>query len=234
MIILLSLYETSYRDRIFYFVKNSDTHLYAIRQLSLNYTIFAVDRQGGQKMDVQSTERREVVVEEKKGLANTRNLILVGVMMAVGIVLRMFAGVIALGNMHPNFLIATYCLAILIIKPNLKEAAAIGLISGAISQIGTSMPWLGLGSETLGAIAMCLLIRLVIPKYVKPIVCTFLATLVSGFAFVGLAALTYAKPMPGAQFVSMAIVTIVTALLNMVIVTVLSIPVNKVMGNKED
>ena len=234
MIILLSLYETSYRDRIFYFLKNSDTHLYAIRQLSLNYTIFAVDRQGGQKMDVQSTERREVVVEEKKGLANTRNLILVGVMMAVGIVLRMFAGVIALGNMHPNFLIATYCLAILIIKPNLKEAAAIGLISGAISQIGTSMPWLGLGSETLGAIAMCLLIRLALPKYVKPVVCTFLATLISGFAFVGLAALTYAKPMPGAQFVSMAIVTIVTALLNMVIVTVLSIPVNKVMGNKEE
>ena len=44
-------------------------------------------------MDVQSTEKREVVVEEKTGLANTRNLILVGVMMAVGIVLRMFAGV---------------------------------------------------------------------------------------------------------------------------------------------
>ena len=202
--------------------------------MSLNYTIIAADRQGGQKMDVQSTERREVVVEEKKGLANTRNLILVGVMMAVGIVLRMFAGVIALGNMHPNFLIATYCLAILIIKPNLKEAAAIGLISGAISQIGTSMPWLGLGSETLGAIAMCLLTGLVLPKYVKPVVCTFLATLVSGFAFIGLAALTYAKPMPAAQFASMAVVTVVTALLNMVIVTVLSIPVNKVMGNKEE
>jgi hypothetical protein len=186
------------------------------------------------KMDVQNTVKREVVVEEKKGLANTRNLILVGVMMAVGIVLRMFAGVIALGNMHPNFLIATYCLAIFIIKPNLKEAAAIGLISGAISQIGTSMPWLGLGSETIGAIAMCLLTGLVLPKYVKPVVCTFLATLVSGFAFIGLAALTYAKPMPGAQFVSMAVVTVVTALLNMVIVTVLSIPVNKVMGNKEE
>ena len=96
------------------------------------------------------------------------------------------------------------------------------------------MPWLGLGSETLGAIAMCLLIRLALPKYVKPVVCTFLATLISGFAFVGLAALTYAKPMPRAQFVSMAIVTLVTALLNMVIVTVLSIPVNKVMGNKEE
>ena len=122
----------------------------------------------------------------------------------------------------------------LIIKPSLKEAAAIGLISGAISQIGTSMPWLGLGSETLGAIAMCLLIKLVLPKYTKPVVCTFLATLVSGFTFIGLAALTYAKPMPTAQFVSMALVTLVTALLNMVIVTVLSIPVNKVMGNKEE
>ena len=176
-------------------------------------------------------EKRNVAVEEKKGLANTRNLILVGVMMAVGVVLRMFAGVIALGNMHPNFLIATYCLSIFIIRPNLKEAAVIGFISGAISQIGTSMPWLGLGSETLGAIAMCLLVVLPMPKAVKPIVCTFLATCVSGFAFVGLAAMTYAKPMPTAQFISMSTVTLVTALLNMVIVTVLSIPVNKVMGN---
>ena len=189
---------------------------------------------GRNKMDVNSGEKREVVIDEKKGLANTRNLILVGVMMAVGIVLRLFAGVIAIGNMHPNFLIATYCLAIFIIRPNLKEAAVIGLISGAISQIGTSMPWLGLGSETVGAIAMCLLIKLVLPKYIKPVVCTFLATLVSGFTFIGLAALTYAKPMPTAQFVSMALVTLVTALLNMVIVTVLSIPVNKVMGNKEE
>ncbi len=178
-------------------------------------------------------EKREVVVEEKKGLANTKNLILVGIMMAVGIVLRLCAGMIAVGNMHPNFLIATYCLSILIVKPNLKEAAIIGFISGAISQIGTSMPWLGLGSETLGAIAMCLLIKIKMPKVVKPVVCTFLATCVSGFAFIGLAALTYAKPMPSAQFAAMSTVTLVTAALNMVIVTILSIPVNKIMGNSE-
>ncbi len=179
-------------------------------------------------------QKRDVSVEEKKGLRNTKNLILVGVMMAVGVVLRLFAGVIAVGNMHPNFLIATYCLSIFVIKPNVKEAAIIGFISGAISQIGTSMAWLGLGSETLGAIAMCLLLALPLPKLVKPVVCTFLATLVSGFAFTGLAALTYANPMPGAQFVSMSMVTIVTALLNMVIVTVLSIPVNKVLGTEEN
>lgn len=175
-------------------------------------------------------QKRSVSSEEKKGLRNTKNLILVGVMMAVGVVLRLFAGVIAVGNMHPNFLIATYCLSIFVVRPNIKEAAIIGLISGAISQIGTSMAWLGLGSETVGAVAMCLLIALPLPKVVKPVVCTFLATLVSGFAFTGLAALTYANPMPGAQFISMSMVTIVTALLNMVIVTVLSVPVRKVLG----
>ena len=178
-------------------------------------------------------QKREVTVEEKKGLKNTKNLILVGVMMAVGIVLRLFAGVIAVGNMHPNFLIATYCLSIFVIRPNVKEAAIIGLISGLISQIGTSMPWLGLGSETLGAIAMCLLILIPLPKLVKPVVCTFLATCISGFAFTALAAVTYANPMPLAQFISMATVTLVTAVLNMVIVTVLSIPVNKVLGTEE-
>ncbi len=176
-------------------------------------------------------EKRNVSVEEATGLRSTKNLILVGIMMAVGIVLRLFAGVIAVGNMHPNFLIATYCLSIYIIRPNVKEAAAIGLISGLISQIGTSMAWLGLGSETIGAIAMCLLVMIPLPKVIKPIVCTFIATCVSGFAFVGLAALTYANPMPAAQFVSMSLVTLVTALLNMVIVTVLAIPVNMVLGN---
>lgn len=178
-----------------------------------------------------SNEKRTVSTEEKKGLKNTRNLILVGVMMAVGIVLRLCAGMIALGNMHPNFLIATYCLSIFIVRPNLKEAAIIGFISGCISQIGTSMAWLALGSETVGAIAMCLLVMIPMPKAAKPMVCTFLATLVSGFSFVGLAALTYANPMPTPQFISMATVTLVTALLNMIIVSVLSIPVNKVMGN---
>lgn len=181
-------------------------------------------------MDQKITNQRMVATEEQKGLRSTQNLILVGVMMAVGIVLRMFAGAIAIGSMHPNFLIATYCLSIFIIRPNVKEAAAIGLISGAISQIGTSMAWLGLGSETIGAIVMCLLLVVPMPKLIKPVVCTFIATLCSGFAFVGLAALTYANPMPMAQFINMATVTLVTALLNMVIVTVLSIPVNKVMG----
>ena len=103
-------------------------------------------------------EKRIVNDVTATGLRNINNLILVGIMMAVGVVLRLCAGFLALGNMHPNFLIATYCLSILMIRPNFKEAAIIGFISGCISQIGTSMPWLGLLSETIGAVTMAALV----------------------------------------------------------------------------
>ena len=175
-------------------------------------------------------EKRIVNDVTASGLRNINNLILVGIMMAVGVVLRLCAGFLALGNMHPNFLIATYCLSILMIRPNFKEAAIIGFISGCISQIGTSMPWLGLLSETIGAVMMAALVLIPMPKAVKPLVTTLLTTLVSGFAFVGLAALTYANPMPMAQFVSMATVSVVTAVLNCVIVSILSIPVGGMMN----
>ena len=175
-------------------------------------------------------EKRTVAAVEEKGLRNINNLILVGIMMAVGVVLRLCASFLVLGNMHPNFLIATYCLSILIIKPNVKEAAVIGFISGCISQIGTSMAWIGLASETIGAVAICLLIMIPMPKVVKALVTTFITTLISGFAFTGIAALTYANPMPMAQFLNMSLVTVVTAALNCVIVTILSIPVDKIIN----
>ena len=75
-------------------------------------------------------EKRTVTATHETGLKNLNNLLLVGVMMAVGVVLRLCAGFLAVAGMHPNFLIATYCLSILIVKPKLREAAVIGLISG--------------------------------------------------------------------------------------------------------
>lgn len=175
-------------------------------------------------------EKRVIAAEKQTGLKSINNLILVGIMMAVGVVLRLCASFLVLGNMHPNFLIATYCLSILIIRPNVKEAAIIGFISGCISQIGTSMAWIGLISETVGAVSICLLVMIPMPKFIKALVTTFLTTLISGFAFVGLAAVTYANPMPMVQFLNMALVTVVTAALNCVIVAVLSIPVDKIIN----
>ena len=183
-----------------------------------------------QERVITMTEKRVVNVVHQEGLKNLNNLLFVGVMMAVGVVLRLCAGFLAVAGMHPNFLIATYCLSLLIVRPKLHEAAIIGLISGCISQIGTSMPWINILSETIGAVIMALLIMLPLPALLRPVVTTFLTTLVSGFTFIGIAACTYVSPMSAAIFGQMAMVALVTAALNCVIVTVLSIPVGKVMN----
>ena len=174
-------------------------------------------------------EKRIVNEKQETGLKNLNNLLLVGVMMAVGVVLRLCAGFLSVAGMHPNFLIATYCLSILIVKPNLREAAVIGIISGCISQIGASMPWINVGSELVGAIVMALLILIPMPKVAKPLVTTFLTTLASGYSFVGLAAIFYINPMTLATFLQMSVVAFTTAALNCVIVTILSVPVNNIM-----
>lgn len=66
-----------------------------------------------------------------------RSLILTAVLLAAGAVLKFFAGsVINIGGMKPNFIIAMYCLAILLIRPSLPRAAVIGeLDPGASEQI---------------------------------------------------------------------------------------------------
>ena len=175
-------------------------------------------------------EKRVINVVHQEGLKNLNNLLFVGVMMAVGVVLRLCAGFLAVAGMHPNFLIATYCLSLLIVRPKLHEAAIIGVISGCISQIGTSTPWISIMSETIGSVAMALLLMLPLPALLRPVVTTFLTTLVSGFSFIGIAACTYVSPMSAAIFGQMAMVALVTAVLNCVIVTILSIPVSRVMN----
>jgi hypothetical protein len=136
--------------------------------------------------------------------------------------------------MKPNFIIAMYCLTILLIKPGFIEAAIIGLLSGAICQFFPGQPYINFASELLGAVAMCLLIKIPLEKIklpVKTLVCTFLSTLVSGFSFIAVMYLMYysgadIKPTPLAIF--MAII-FCTAAINALIVQLLYIPLKLVL-----
>ena len=47
-------------------------------------------------------EKRTVNATHETGLKNLNNLLLVGVMMAVGVVLRLCAGFLAVAGMHPT------------------------------------------------------------------------------------------------------------------------------------
>jgi hypothetical protein len=172
--------------------------------------------------------KREVPREEKRGLG-VREILLTGILLAAGAVLKFFVGSVINFGMKPNFIIAMYCLIILLIKPRLLEAAVIGILAGAICQFFPGQPYINFASELAGALAMCLLCKLPLEGFklpVKTLVCTFLSTLVSGFSFIGVMYLLYYSgagitPTPLAIF--MAII-FGTASINAIIVQVLYIP----------
>ena len=174
------------------------------------------------------SEKRTFVQQKKSGL-QIRDILLIGILLASGAVLKFFVGSVINFGMKPNFIIAMYCLTILLIKPRLFEAAIIGLLAGGVCQFFPGQPYINIASELTGALAMCLLARIPLEKIkipVKPILCTFLSTLVSGFTFIGVMYLLYytgtdIKPTPLAIF--MAII-FGTATINAIIVQILYIP----------
>lgn len=163
------------------------------------------------------------------------SLILVAILLAAGAVLKLTLGsVLSFAGMKPNFIIAMYCLAIVLTRPKLGQAVVIGLIAGLVCQIPmlNATPFVNILSETLGSLVCGLLIR--VPMRfgkldVNPLVTTFFATVVSGYTFAivvgsvinGLALF----PVLG-MYVPMVFGT---ALFNCILVQVLVLPLRKVL-----
>ncbi len=178
-------------------------------------------------------EKRIVATREKKGFS-IQDLILVAVLLAAGQVLKMTLGT-ALSSIgvKPNFIIAMYCLAILLIRPTLLQALIIGLLAGAINQINPATPWLNFISEPLGALAMVLMAK--IPMKIRkidlsPIVSTFVATVISGGSFVACRYLFMGANI--ADLPANLVVVFGTATFNAIIVEVLYYPLRKVLSKE--
>jgi len=173
-------------------------------------------------------QERKVVQEVKKGLS-VSDVLLVGVLLAAGAVLKFFVGSLFSVGMKPNFIIAMYCLAIFLIKPRLGEALIIGVLAGAVCQFFPGTPYINLISEPVGAVLMALLCRLPMrlgKVSLTPAVSTFFSTLASGFTFIGVMYLIFyagaaVTPAPLAVFLG---IVFGTAFINSVIVQVLYIP----------
>lgn len=169
--------------------------------------------------------KRVMEAAAKEGL-QVSDLILTAVLLASGAVLKLCVGsVINLFGMKPNFIIAMYCLAILLIKPKVTQAAVIGLLAGAVCQFLPGSPYINFISEFLGAVTMAVFAA--IPMQIgrtdfKPLVSTFLATLISGgtftvslFLFMGAEASSLVAYIP---------IVACTAVINCIIVQILYIP----------
>ncbi len=124
-------------------------------------------------------------------MVRSKQLAVVAVLLAIGAVLRAVTPPIA--GITPNFVIAMYCLAILLIRPNLGGALGIGLVGGAVAMIFSKspIPYLNLITEPAGALA-CAFIVSCLPEFslknysFKPILAAAIGTLVSGLLYITL------------------------------------------------
>lgn len=183
----------------------------------------------------QGMQKRVVATKEKsEGLA-TADILLIGILLAAGVVLKFFVGSVINFGMKPNFIIAMYCLAILLIRPNLKQAAVIGILAGVTCQFFPGQPYLNIASELIGAVVMALMLKLPLPKFIRYFASTFIATLASGFSFIGIMYAIYymgADITPTPLMVFLAII-FGTALINSLIVQMLNVPIKLALHKEE-
>ncbi len=183
-------------------------------------------------------QKREMNVEEKSGLQTT-DLILAAVLIAAGAVLKLVVGMMFQGGVKPNFMIAAYCLALLLIRPKTygqgaAYGAVIGLITGAVCQIpllcGT--PFVNFASELAGGVVIGLIAAIPSQGAGKSIglasIGTFVATFISGGLFSCIVVVM--KSMDAmAGLVQFGPIVVITAILNAVIVAALVVPLNKAL-----
>ena len=77
--------------------------------------------------------KREVAAPQKQAGLSTQDLILIAVLLAAGAVLKLTVGsLLSSMGMKPNFVIAMYCLAIILTRPKVGQAVVIGLLAGHV------------------------------------------------------------------------------------------------------
>ena len=186
--------------------------------------------------NVTAAEKRTVATsgQEKAGLT-TQDLILIAVLLAAGAVLKLtVASFLSFAGMKPNFVIAMYCLAIILTRPKVPQAILIGLLAGIMCQIPmlNATPLVNIPSEVLGALACGLLIY--VPMKIggkldiNPIVNTFLSTVVSGYTFAIIVGLMNGLELP-VIFVTYAVMVFGTAAFNAILVQILTPLLRKVL-----
>ena len=158
-------------------------------------------------------------------------------LLAIGSIMRIvspsFAGI------SINWVITMYCITILIVKPSMPKAVAIGLVAGAINTITSKspLPHLNFLSEPVGALVCVLLMAIPLalkvgPVSLRPAVITFLTTIASGLTFVTSFKLLMNVPNQ-VYLYGMLPVVLFTACANSVMAQVLYYPARKLLGHEE-
>ena len=186
-------------------------------------------------------EKRTVVVDERKDGLAIQDLILIAVLIAAGAVLKLtVSSFLTFAGMKPNFMIAMYCIAIILTRPNLIQSACIGLLVGLVSQIPllNATPLVNFASELVGAVVCCLLVTIfsrvasrnsLIQNVAFPAVITFVSTIFSGYTFAMIVGVAVSGLEPVAVFGVYAVMVLGTAAMNCVVAAILVPVLRKVL-----
>lgn len=155
-------------------------------------------------------------------------------LLAIGAILRLVSPSIA--GVSPNWIIAMYCLAIVLFRPSVGRAMSIGVVAGALC-LATSksvFPYGNLISEPLGALVCALVVSLPFNMRIgridlRPAVGALFGTLASGLTFTTLAKLILGLPLKVYLYGMLPVVLTVTAA-NTVIAQALYYPVTALLS----
>ena len=178
--------------------------------------------------------KRTIATGQKKDGLSVRDLILVAVLIAAGAVLKLtVSSFLSFAGMKPNYMIAMYCLAIILTRPKIYQSVVIGLLVGLVSQIPmlNATPLVNIASEMVGALVCGILVTVLAKaardsktcqNVVFPIIITFISTVFSGYTFAMIVGVAVAHLDPLAVFGVYAVMVLGTATMNAVLAAILT------------
>lgn len=183
---------------------------------------------------VSNTQTARTVAATQRTGFDIKDLVLYAVLLAAGIILNLFVSkpisAITGEMISPEFMISSFCLTILIVRPTAPRAMVLGLIAGAVIQITASVKGPDLVAETVAAGLMALIVKFGMSTGAKPVipaVGAFLTTTVSGCIY-ALIVPMLTQVDPGIIFVMLPCV-LATGVFNAILVSALYLPIKKAL-----
>lgn len=182
-------------------------------------------------MTGQTIAADSVVFQRQRG-GEFRWLTVATLLLAIGTILHMVSPSFA--GFTPNWMIATYCVAILLTRPTYGQCLGIGLVAAMI-EVFTSksgFPYGNLISEPIGALTVALFAHYVPLRRsfsAVPIIAGFVATLLSGGAFVTILVYVMDLPLTVLLYAMLPAVAIVAAV-NAAITPILYVPAHRLLS----
>ncbi len=183
-------------------------------------------------------QQQELVTIKTGQEGRFRWVAVTALLLAIGVILKIVTPAIA--GITPNWLIAMYCIAINLTRVNIKQAAGIGLVTGAISIpiSKAALPYANFVSEPVGAMVCALLVHTSLSLKLgginlRPAITAGISTVVSGFTFITILKVVLSLPLAVYLYGMMPVVLAVAGI-NVVITQLLYFPAKRLFGGMEE